>query len=99
MKQIIIIIFTLILFFFSCNKEKNKPKDVISNCPDTNITISYSDHIVPIINASCGNNIGACHNSSSTFGDFNSYQGFTSHPSSHIIHCIKQDDPGNYNPM
>lgn len=99
MKQFLFIFFTTTLLLFACKKETNEPIKIISNCPDSSANLSYSVHIVPIINASCGNNVGACHNSSSTFGNFNSYQGFTSHPPSHIIHCVKQDDPTNYYPM
>ncbi|HWY10690.1 MAG TPA: hypothetical protein VN026_05150, partial [Bacteroidia bacterium] len=62
-------------------------------------TISYSNQIVPIINASCGKTDNNCHSSSSGFGDFNTYQGFTSHPSDHIIHSVKQDNNSNYPPM
>lgn len=71
---------------------------LFSDCPDSLGTISYSQYIVPIINASCGKNNGGCHGSSSTFGDFNSYQGFTAHPPDHIIHSVKQDN-SNYKPM
>lgn len=90
----IIIVF---IVCFSCSKKKDG-QAVVSNCDSTG-TISYSKQIVPIINASCGAGSGACHNSTSSFGDFNTYQGFTSHPASHLVHCIKQDDPSHYTPM
>ena len=97
-----LIIIVSLAFFISCAKKKSEPVvvPIVNTVPcDSTGTISYSIQIVPIINASCGASIGACHNNTSTFGDFNSYQGFTSHPPSHIIHCIKQDDPANYQPM
>ncbi len=88
-----------LICLYSCTKNKDKVKDVVSTCPDSTGTISYSQHIVPIINASCGKNAGACHGSSSSFGDFNTYQGFISHPASHIVHSVRQDDPNTYKPM
>ncbi len=97
MKQILFIL--PLLLFFSCSKKKKEDaKPTETNC-DTTGTISYSKQIVPIINASCGNNAGSCHNSSSSFGNFNSYAGFTSHPAMHTLHCVLQDDPNNYKAM
>jgi len=98
-----VLILIIFAFFFACTKKNGKskeeePTEVVPNCPDSsNSTLSYSIHIVPIINASCGPNAGACHNASSGNGDFNSYQGFTAHPAAHIISAIKQD--GVYTPM
>ena len=97
-KYILFIFLIIVLAISSCSKKDNTKKQIISDCDSTG-TISYKNHIVPIINVSCGVNAGACHNATSSYGDFNSYQGFISHPASHIIHCVKQDDQINYKPM
>jgi hypothetical protein len=100
LKEYFTVIIIAVFFGTHCSKSKssNGTGTVSNNC-DTTGTISYNQKIVPIINASCGNNIGACHNSASSFGNFNNYQGFTSHPTSHILHSVLQDDPNMSKPM
>ncbi|MCW3075965.1 MAG: hypothetical protein JWO32_574 [Bacteroidetes bacterium] len=95
MKVALTLVFIFIIVSFSCSKSHDKSKGAESECRDTSGVISFSNQIMPIINASCGKNNSSCHSSASGFGDFNSYQGFISHPDDHMIHSIRQDDP-NY---
>jgi hypothetical protein len=65
-----ICVFFLLIVAVACTKQKGelaKPKSLGSTC-DTNMTISYANDIVPILNRSCGAKDNSCHTSSAASG-------------------------------
>jgi len=111
MKQLIFLIVILVfLLSIQCSKPQINNGQVSTTTTQTSTTItttscdttgiiSYTNQIVPIINASCSTNSTSCHGSGATAGDFTTYAGVYAHVPDMLLHAVLQDQPSTYFPM
>lgn len=102
MKRSLLLVVLLFAVVLACKKKKEEPKPeepVVSDCPDSSGTISYSTHIVPITTSYCGKSLTTCHGAGAAQANFNSYAGFTGYSANQIKHAVKQDAVSSYTPM
>src|ERR1700741_389966 len=92
----------LALLTIQCSKTKGKPEntDINEVCDDTAGVMSYTNHIVPILDASCGTSSSGCHNGGNYNGHLNDYAGVMEQvQSGALVHSVMRDQPGTYTPM
>ena len=88
---------TVLFFLNGCYKDKFRalhPAIIsTSNICDSTQTVSYANHIVPIINNNCIN----CHNTGGTFPDLSTYSGVQSSTQTNLYSSVIWD--GTVSPM